>query len=732
MAELTGRKKRLERGCDGVYSYVKRTPESGSFDKINISEKNLFMSDKKRVAIISDSASTGISLQADKRVKNQRRRVHITIELPWSADSAIQQFGRTHRSNQSSAPKYVFIISALHGEKRFASIVAKRLESLGALTHGDRRSTRTSDLSTFNYHTDYAVQALKNMVLAITEGENIPMPKPPAGWNNKEEFYTWLADRMEEAGIYSIKKVLEDEKYPSINKFMNKLLCVKVNDQNVIFSFFTATLDRVIAQAKREGRYDTGIVDVVGQEKATQLEQNSFKVKHATGTTTTQVTKFLITKGMSFDEAVDMSKKLQHNTEGFWVSRRKGLNLALLVIAIPDAGHYRMWKYLVYRPNTGKVFSTMLYEDLREKYQKVRPEVAQRLWDRQYDMSMTMCFHAYKSKDHTCKIIRNGGECEEGKRRRNYHVISGSLLSVWPQIEIALGSCLNKSARKIQMVRINNDEGRIIGINIPNQVAGGLINSLKDIDLSIGNRVLNDEEKNRGYDNKQAKNAQLLKAGQDKPDPVVVEKHLLAGLEGASGKSSLVRQISQQAAGSPQSKQSVVLPLMPLGQCSEPIPAGSLLAQQCRPSTLAESACIENSAQNIKKPIKEGGSSQPLAPTAPASSKLASNSSSSSLPCSPPTDKITITPPFAKRVTTFFGAFHSGTASPPHHKFKFFQQPTTQPIPSHSIAPPQLGPTEARSSARPPLSPLVMQLASKTDVGDECRAMQKERSGGSK
>ena len=159
-------------------------------------------------------------------------------------------------------------------------------------------------------------------------------------------------------------------------------------------------------------------------------------------------------------------------------------NLAILVVAVPNAGNSHYLKYLIYRPNTGEVFDTENYNKLMNEYRKVKPQVAKKLSDKQYELSLNLCFHAFRSKDHTCKTIRNGGECEEGRRRRNYHVVSLSLLSVWPQIEQALSSCSVKRNRKIQMIRIKNDQGRIIGIKMPNEVAGNLFHDLKNLDLT--------------------------------------------------------------------------------------------------------------------------------------------------------------------------------------------------------------------------------------------------------
>ena len=189
VAEMTGRRGRIVRMAGGKLAYEARgdaraasgrssagsIASDGDVEGVNLQEKAAFNRGDKHVAIISDAASTGISLHALKGAGNQRRRVHITIELPWSADKAIQQLGRTHRSNQTSGPLYVMCSTNLGGERRFAAAVARRLQSLGALTRGDRRAATGIDLSEGNLDSPLGRRALKKMYDAlIIDGTPLP------------------------------------------------------------------------------------------------------------------------------------------------------------------------------------------------------------------------------------------------------------------------------------------------------------------------------------------------------------------------------------------------------------------------------------------------------------------------------------------------------------------------------------------------------------------------------
>ncbi|XP_032587917.2 protein strawberry notch isoform X2 [Drosophila mojavensis] len=503
VAEMTGRRGRVVQSDDGSIQYESRTESDVPLETLNITEKQRFMDGQKDVAIISEAASSGISLQSDRRVFNQRRRVHITLELPWSADRAIQQFGRTHRSNQVNAPEYIFLISDLAGERRFASTVAKRLESLGALTHGDRRATETRDLSQFNIDNKYGRQALETVMRTIM-GYETPLVPPPTDYNG--EFFKDIAGALVGVGIIvnseSHPGVLSlDKDYNNISKFLNRILGCPVDLQNRLFKYFTDTMAAIINQAKRGGRFDLGIVDLgAAGENVTRVRLIRFMRKHATGVAPTELHTVRVERGMIWQEAIDKYADLFNEHEGFYTSHqlRNHKRTAILVVVIeqqPAARNSgeadsssssskaqkkktRSKKEImcqIYRPNTGlQVRHESLFE-LEKKYRKVSSEEAEPHWTEQYDASVHTCSHAYWNGN--CRNVSLGNDCEVGLRQRLYHVLAGSVLSVWGRVEHILNT---RSNSKMQVIRMKTTEGqKIVGTMIPKSCFEPLMNDLR-------------------------------------------------------------------------------------------------------------------------------------------------------------------------------------------------------------------------------------------------------------
>ena len=134
----------------------------------------------------------------------------------------------------------------IHGEKRFISTIARRLDSLGAMTRG-RAQTGGNGLfrAEDNLESAYARDALRAFYGLIHAGK----------------IDACSLQRFEEATGLSLTGeggVLRDE-LPPITTFLNRVLALTINLQNQLFAIFEDLLAQRIEGAIAAGVYDAGL-----------------------------------------------------------------------------------------------------------------------------------------------------------------------------------------------------------------------------------------------------------------------------------------------------------------------------------------------------------------------------------------------------------------------------------------------------------------------------------------
>ena len=274
VAEVTGRSRRVLRIADasGERLALRNRPASA-----NLAETAAFMAGDKRILVFSMAGGTGRSYHADLGCGNTRRRIHYLLEPGWRADQAIQGLGRTHRTHQATAPLFRPVTTDVKGERRFIATIARRLDSLGAITRGQRDSQtamgggdatlfRTSD----NLESHYAKVALRQFYIALWRG-NI------AGWS---------MDRFEDAtGLKLIWEGSLKEDLPPMPRFLNRLLALPIAEQNELFAELETRIEANIEQAIEAGTHEQG-VETIRADSLTVASRETVHVHEASGAAT--------------------------------------------------------------------------------------------------------------------------------------------------------------------------------------------------------------------------------------------------------------------------------------------------------------------------------------------------------------------------------------------------------------------------------------------------------------
>jgi predicted RNA methylase len=289
VAEVTGRSRRIVRktGKDGFDRLaVENRPGSA-----NLAEAQAFMDDDKRILVFSDAGGTGRSYHAELSARNRRLRVHYLLEAGWKADTAIQGLGRTNRTNQAQPPLFRPVATNVKAEKRFLSTIARRLDTLGAITKGQRQTGgqglfRADD----NLESAYAKAALRQFYLHLLNGKI-------------EGCSLQTFESIAGLSLTDSDGSIKDE-LPPITTFLNRLLALTIDLQNLLFEVFEAILRAKVEGAIASGHYDAG-VETIRADSLVITDRRTVHVHDATGAETRI---FAITRKdrhqpMSLDEA---------------------------------------------------------------------------------------------------------------------------------------------------------------------------------------------------------------------------------------------------------------------------------------------------------------------------------------------------------------------------------------------------------------------------------------------
>ena len=419
VSEVTGRSRRviLKEQDDGTKKKIIETRSH----KHNTADIASFMSGKKRILIFSQAGGTGVSYHASNKVKNKQKRIHYVLQPGWRADNALQNMGRTHRSDQAWAPTFILVTTDLKGQMRFISSLARLLDQVGALTRGERKagsaglftaadnleSQESKDALVVFFH-DLARGNIEGLDLATFENE------------------TGLKLRDKQGNL--------KQNLPPINQFLNRLLSLKFDRQNQVFEAFEERLKSRVQQAIESGTLDQGM-ERFPADKVEKISEEVVYIHPGTGSQT----KYIKLKTFKKTHPMEWIQAKNRNVVKFVQSKRGNKVFAALETHAKTnakTGAITEQYRLISPLGTSHPIERTHVDFGRENWTKLSSEEAKKLWDKEYE------------------------EAPDFKTKTE-HFLTGLLLPIWDKVR-----------GKAKIYRVLTTEGEeMIGRTLhPNQV----------------------------------------------------------------------------------------------------------------------------------------------------------------------------------------------------------------------------------------------------------------------
>lgn len=261
VGELTGRQTEFVYNENGTVTKVKRADT----DKKKLARE--FNDGQIDALILNKSASTGISLHASSKYKDQRKRVMIVAQQQLDVNDEVQMRGRIDRTGQVLRGAYEYVVSLIPAEQRLLMMFKAKLKSLDANTTSSQKS-KFNEMDVADITNKYGDKVVREYM-----AEHLDLYSrmaDPFGWENS---YGDDLSRIDpQSLVASGGSVGDGEAGADASKLLGRMALLRVSEQEKMLQEIGELYANEIQRLNEMGENDLEITELPLKAKTIRKE----------------------------------------------------------------------------------------------------------------------------------------------------------------------------------------------------------------------------------------------------------------------------------------------------------------------------------------------------------------------------------------------------------------------------------------------------------------------------